>query len=59
LNKNKWEALIPINQKYIKKNNLDKTLKYGRTIYIPYNRIIVISGIDIDENEDIPVRDCF
>ena len=39
-----WEFIVPSNPKYQRKKKLNKTIKFGRTIYIPYNRVIVISG---------------
>ena len=38
---------------------LDKSLKYGRTIYVPYNRVIVISGNDMKRDRTKPVTDVF
>ena len=41
----------------MKECGLDKQLKFGRTIYIPYNKVIVISGSDIDAPQNGPVTD--
>lgn len=41
---------------------MNKSLKYGRTIYVPYNRVIVISGNVNDNNSQSnikPVTDVF
>lgn len=43
----KWNFIEPKNTTYQKHHQLDKALKYGRTIYIPYDRVIMISGNDI------------
>ena len=40
-------------------HGLNKQLKYGRTIYIPYNRVIVMSGCDVDKDPHMPVTDVF
>ena len=40
----KWKCLAPKNVDYQKSHGLDKNLKFGRTIYIPYRKVIVISG---------------
>ena len=37
---------------------LDKSLKFRRTIYVPYNRVIIISGMEIN-HETKPVTDVF
>jgi len=55
----KWRSLAPRNVDYMKECGLDKQLKFGRTIYIPYNKVIVISGSDIDAPQAGPVRDVF
>ena len=41
-----WDFIVPSNPIYQMKNNLSKSSKFGRTIYVPYNRVIVISGSD-------------
>ena len=55
----KWRSLAPRNVDYVKENGLDKQLKFGRTIYIPYGKVIVISGSDVDAPQNGPVRDVF
>lgn len=40
-------------------NGLNKNLKFGRTVYIPYNRILMISGADADLGLTKPVSDVF
>lgn len=40
-------------------HGLDKQLRFGRTIYIPYQKVIVISGSDFENAKDGPVRDVF
>ena len=55
--------MTPTNQAYVIEHGLNKNLKFGRTVYIPCNKIMVISGENIDmrgqiENEG-PVKDVF
>ena len=52
-----WLVMQPSNPEYVEKHGLNKAIKFGRTIYIPYNRLLVISGATADEK--IPVRDVF
>ena len=51
----KWDFSVPKNSQYQNEYKLNKQVKYGRTIYIPYNRVIVISGSESNK----PVRDVF
>ena len=44
----KWNYILPKNQEYVKEHDLNKQLKFGRTIYIPYNKLIIISGSNVD-----------
>ena len=55
----KWNFTIPKNTDYQESYKLNKSLKYGRTIYVPYNRVIVISGSVNDSNSPTPVNDVF
>ena len=55
----KWNFIAPVNTDYQVRNKLNKSLKYGRTIYVPYNRVIVISGNDTDSSNQSPVTDVF
>lgn len=38
---------------------MNKQLKFGRTLYLPYSRLIVISGSDADKGLSSTVRDVF
>ena len=52
--------MVPRNQEYVVGQGLDKQLKFGRTIYIPYNKVLVISGDDVDATAKTgPVHDTF
>ena len=54
----KWNFIVPSNPEYQEAYKLNKSLKYGRTIYVPYNRVIVISGNVNDSNTpNVPVND--
>lgn len=45
---------------YVNRQGLNKQLKFGRTIYIPYNKLLVISGDNVDETpKSGPVHDTF
>lgn len=55
----KWQIKMAKNLEYQKQHNLDKQLKYGRTIYVPYDRVIVISGNDVQKSNTTPVTDVF
>merc|ERR1711988_1707461 len=44
----KWQWLRPANEEYVRKEGLNKQLKFGRTLYIPYNKLLVISGDNVD-----------
>lgn len=55
----KWQSLKPKNQEYVSKEGLDKQLKFGRTIYIPYDKLLVISGDNVDQPKVGPVHDTF
>ena len=57
----KWNFIAPNNKLYQNEFKLNKSLKYGRTIYVPYNRVIVISGNVNDSNFTSvnPVTDVF
>ena len=56
----KWNFIVPKNKDYQSAYKLNKSLKYGRTIYVPYNRVIVISGNVNDNNtSNVPVNDVF
>ena len=43
----------------MKKEKLDKSLKFGRSLYIPYRKVLVISGEYMEGNNSVPVRDTF
>jgi len=43
----------------MRQHGLDKQLRFGRTIYIPYQKVIVISGSDFESPQAGPVRDVF
>ena len=47
----------PSNPEYVEKHGLQKSIKFGRTIYVPYQRLLVISGATTDTR--IPVNDVF
>lgn len=51
----RWQSLHPVNQEYVRSHNLDKQLKFGRTVYIPYQKVLVISGecIGLDKNDNV------
>ena len=49
--------MTPSNPEYVEKYGLHKAIKFGRTIYVPYQRILVISGATADSKA--PVRDVF
>lgn len=52
--------MVPKNQEYVLREGLDKQLKFGRTIYIPYNKLLVISGDNVDDkHKSGPVNDTF
>lgn len=55
----KWQCLRPRNQDYVKKEGLNKQLKFGRTLYIPYNKLLVISGDNVDLPKSESVNDTF
>lgn len=55
----KWQYLLPRNQDYVIKEGLNKQLKFGRTLYIPYNKLLVISGDNVDLPQSTSVRDTF
>ena len=55
----KWGYNNPVNTEYQTRYKLDKSLKYGRTLYLPYNRVIVISGNDMQKDRTKPVTDVF
>lgn len=44
-----WQSLYPSNEKKIAIERLNKRLAFSRTIYLPYNRIIIISGSEVSE----------
>lgn len=48
----RWQSLKAVNRDYMRKEGLDKQLKFGRTIYIPYNKVLVISGERIGSNKN-------
>ena len=48
----KWNFIAPTNTNYQNEYKLNKSLKYGRTIYVPYNRVIVISGNDTSDSSE-------
>lgn len=48
----RWQSLKAVNRDYMHKEGLDKQLKFGRTIYIPYNKVLVISGERIGSNKN-------
>lgn len=55
----KWQYLQPVNQDYVRKEGLNKQLKFGRTLYIPYNKLLVISGDNVDLPKSESVHDTF
>ena len=40
----KWRTIVPKNFEYVKSQGMDLALSFKRTIYIPFQRLIVISG---------------
>lgn len=52
-----WYVMTPSNKHYVEAHGLNKSIKFGRTIYVPYNRILVISGATADSK--FPVKDVF
>lgn len=48
-----WHWVQPKNQAYVQQEGLDKTLKFGRTLYIPYSKVLVISGEDTEINKTV------
>lgn len=54
-----WHHLQPSNQQYVQRQGLNKQLKFGRTVYIPYNKVLVISGANVDLPSPQLVRDTF
>ena len=52
-----WYVMAPSNPDYVEKHGLNKSIKFGRTIYVPFQRILVISGATADSK--IPVEDVF
>lgn len=58
-NRKMWKCLKALNQDYVLKEGLNKQLKFGRTIYIPYNKLLVISGDNVDTQNKGPIRDTF
>lgn len=55
----KWTCIPPSNPDYAEKHGLNKTLKFGRTLYLPYQRLLVISGSDFAVGPSSPVKDVF
>lgn len=49
--------MTPSNPQYVQQNGLNKSIKFGRTIYVPFQRIIVISGATVQNK--VPVKDVF
>jgi hypothetical protein len=47
------------NEEYVQREGLNKQLKFGRTIYIPYNKLLVISGDNVEVAKEGPVHDTF
>ena len=56
-NYTKWKIIKPSNPEYVKANNLDIELQFMRTIYLPYQKLIVISGHD--KTNDKPSKSVF
>lgn len=52
-----WYVMTPSNPEYVEAHGLKKSIKFGRTIYVPYKRILVISGATAESK--IPVNDVF
>ena len=39
-----WKTIVPRNFEYVKEEGMDLALSFKRTIYIPFQRLITISG---------------
>lgn len=39
-----WRIMKPSNAEYVSKHNLDACLVYTRPLYVPYQRILILSG---------------
>ena len=51
--------MAPSNQDYVNQHQLNKDLKFGRTIYVPYQKLVIISGKKTENGSDTPTNDCF
>ena len=47
-----WRPLFPSNPEYMERMGLKRQLNFFRIFYVPYQRVIVMSGFDIDKKDE-------